>query len=201
MTRILIVFCFLLQAIYLSSCAPAVIAAAGSAGAVAAEDRKLKDNVNDKVIWTGITNAYAQNNIDSVVGDIDVKVFEGRVLLLGKVKSQHLKDKAEEYAWKENGVREVINELKVGHKSGDVNVSDYSKDAWITTQIKSKLLADGNIKSMNYEVKTIDRVVYLLGIAQNSEELHKATDIARRTKYVERVISHVRLKDSTYRNN
>ena len=95
--------------------------------------------------------------------------------------------------WDQDGVHEVINELKVDeNKKKDLIV--YSKDSWITARIKSKLLITKEVKSINYTVETIDAIVYLMGIARTQAELDLVTDAAGTVSGVEKVISYVKVQ-------
>ena len=99
-------------------------------------------------------------------------------------------------AWTVKGVREVIDEIQVNDKSG---LADFARDSWIGAQIRSRLLLEKNLRSVNYSVEAVNGVVYLMGIAQDQNELDKATYIASTTAYVKQVVSHVILKDDPRR--
>jgi osmotically-inducible protein OsmY len=90
----------------------------------------------------------------------------------------------------------VLNELNVTDRS---EIRDYPRDAWITTQLKTKMLTDKGVLQINYSVETINGVVYLLGIAQSQDELDRVTNHARNISGVQRVVSYVRLKDDPKR--
>jgi osmotically-inducible protein OsmY len=92
-------------------------------------------------------------------------------------------------------VKEVVNELRVDPKSSHLDIVQYTKDTMITSQIKSKLFVDRSIKFVNYTIVTLDNVVYLCGIARSEEELNKVAEVASKIRGVEKVISHVRIKE------
>jgi osmotically-inducible protein OsmY len=94
-------------------------------------------------------------------------------------------------AWQANGVREVINEIKVSDKGG---ISAYARDSWVTAELKARLLFDKKVQSINYSVETVDGTVYLMGIAQNRDELDRVQSYARTLAYVKQVVSYVRMK-------
>lgn len=129
---------------------------------------------------------------------VNVKVNEGRVLLAGHVHALPARIDAVRLAWEVEGVREVINDIKVSHDERN-KAAHYSRDTWITTQVKSKLLFAENIKSSNYSIDTVGGVVYIMGIADSKEELAKVTDIARKVDHVKKVVSHIRLKQDFLR--
>ncbi len=96
-------------------------------------------------------------------------------------------------AWQAEGVKEVINEIQVTDRGGLV---DYARDTWISAQLTTKLLLDKAIKAINYNVETVNGVVYMIGIAQDQAELERATNHARTIPNVAKVVSHVRLKSA-----
>jgi osmotically-inducible protein OsmY len=192
---------FLAACNYLSSCAPVVLGAGAATGVVISQERSAGEAVDDAAILAKINSAFLQHDVNNLFINIDVKVNEGRVLLTGHVPTEETRIKAVQLSWEQSGVREVINELTLAEKTGKLAIGEYSKDVWITAQIKSRMLVDKNIKSVNYSIETLDGVVYIFGIAQSNEELNKVTNIASTVKYVNKVISHVRTKDHDLRKN
>ena len=72
---------------------------------------------------------------------------------------------------------------------------DYADDLVMKTKIKAKLLINKDIFNLNYSVEVVNGVVYLIGIAQNKDELDRVINISENTYGVKNVISYVRLKD------
>lgn len=177
----------------LQGCIPAVIVG-GSAelGTTLAEERKFSEVVSDTEINATITAKWMDHDpkINQMVG---LQVRQGRVLLTGLVDTPLRQIDAVRIAWEARGVKEVIDETKVGSTTASL----YASDSWITTKLKSEMLFDQNISSVNYTVKTVDGVVYLIGIAQNQSELNSVLGMARGISGVKNVVSHVRLKNST----
>ena len=69
-----------------------------------------------------------------------------------------------------------------------------AKDGAITTQVKSHLLFDGNIRSLNYSIKTVGGVVYIMGDAQSQEELNLVSEYASKVSGVKKVMNYARVK-------
>ena len=90
------------------------------------------------------------------------------------------------------GVKQVVNHIEV---SEGESVGTIAQDALITTNVKTALLFDGDIRSLNYSIKTVNGVVYIMGIAQSQEELDKVTKYASSIKGVQKVLSYAKLKD------
>ncbi|MEJ0072169.1 MAG: BON domain-containing protein [Pseudomonadota bacterium] len=124
---------------------------------------------------------------------VDLSISEGRVHLTGTVPTPEMRLEAVKLVWQVEGVRQVIDDIEVGDdKSG---VGGYARDVWISTQLRSDLLFDRAIESVNYSVETVEGTVYLMGVAQNQGELDRVTNYARNLSSVKRVVSYVRMKD------
>lgn len=173
------------------------LAVGGGAAAVnaASQERGLKGAVNDTVIKAKITDLWLRFDKE-LFASVGLQVVEARALLTGRVDKPQTRLDAVRLAWKVSGVREVINEINIT-KQGEG--STFVRDTWITTQLKSKILFDRDIESINYSIETVGGVVYLMGIAQNQEELGRVTNHARNQSHVRRVVSHVRLKQDPRR--
>lgn len=176
----------------LTACLPVLGAGvAYETATVVREDRTAGTVLDDATITTKLQHRYFQKDIDNLFADVDVTVHEGRVLLTGVVEKQETVIEAVRMAWNVPGVKEVINEMQA---SQPTNLSQRSKDIFISTSIRSRLLVTKGIKNLNYNVETVNGVVYLLGVAQDKTELGHVTNIASRTKGVKKVVSHVRIK-------
>ncbi len=130
--------------------------------------------------------------------NISVTTANGVVSLTGKVKTTEGKAEAERLAREIEGVRNVDNLLdapSVANKVGnDVkNAAEKTEmavsDSWITTKVKSSLLADSSTKGLKINVKTVNHVVILSGTASSQAEVDKAVEIAKSIKGVENVES------------
>ena len=174
----------------LGGCAPLVVGGAAVGATVVAQDRPVR---------TAITDTAIQGNIDRKLIEIDVNVFqrvdievvEGKVLLTGIVPAPQNRVEAARIAWQVDGVAEVINEIEVKDTS---TLSDAALDSWITTKLRSAILFDGDVRSINYTIDTVNKTVYLMGIAQSQEELDRVVGYARRIDYVRRVVPYVRVR-------
>ena len=119
--------------------------------------------------------------------------MRGRVLLTGAVDKEEEAITAVEIAWDQQGVEEVINELKVDKNSAYFDLGQYTRDVFITSQIKSKTFMDRDIKFVNYTVVTVNDIVYLFGISRSEDELQKVAEIASNIHGVKKVVSHVKI--------
>ena len=177
----------------LGGCAVAVIgglAGAGATGYAVGQERGLTGGIDDFTIRQNVQEAWAQAQ-PSVPTDLGITVYEGRVLLTGNVPTPELKVTAEQAASRSEGVRAVYNEIEVGPGAG---TWDGTKDAWITTRVRSDLVFDSDIRSLNYTIETANRSVYLIGSARTQAELERATSLARNIPGVRRVVSYVEVR-------
>jgi osmotically-inducible protein OsmY len=181
----------LLTVATMQGCVPvAIMGTTAAVGTSMAEERGLKGVVSDTQIRAGINMKWM--DYDSRINDnVELTVREGRVLLAGHVPNPQMQIDAVRLAWQVEGVKEVIDETVVGEDGG---FSEFASDSWIITQIRSKLLFDQNINSLNYTIKTVKGVVYVMGIAQNQKELNAVLHYARHVGGVKKVVSYVRLK-------
>ncbi|MCA4775380.1 BON domain-containing protein [Wolbachia endosymbiont of Mansonella ozzardi] len=180
-----------------SGCTPLIIGSVvATATAITTQDKSLGNIVDDTTMVIRINKGLLKHGLFSA---IKVKVSEGRVLLIGNVDTPEKQLTAEKIAWRQKEVKEVINEVRVTPIQ-TTSMLDTTIDGIITAEIRTRLLGKKNIKSINYSVNTVDRVVYLMGIAQNKAELKAVIAIARKVKGVKQVVSYVRYGHSKLRH-
>jgi osmotically-inducible protein OsmY len=186
----------ILSLLFLSSCVEsAVIGAVGATGTMIAQDRTSGQAFDDTAIFWKIKTAYTKADAYDLLTGVNIEVIEGRVYLTGKVPSPETRVEAVTIAWKPNGVQEVINEIVI---SDEKSLATGLQNKWTTTRAASALTFERGVKSLNYSVEAIDGVIYLMGIAQNQDELDRATNVLSRIGGVQKVISHVRVKETPY---
>lgn len=142
--------------------------------------------VPDNVLTRAVEAQWA--TVPGLNDRLDVTVRDGRALLTGRAGNADERVEAVRLAWQVNGVREVINEIGFGDES---SLSDKAADAWITTQLRTKLLTDAEITSRNFTIETVNQTVYLMGRARSAQELERVRNHARTISRVRQVVSHV----------
>jgi len=182
-------------ALSLGGCVSMAIGAAATTGVAASSEKGIGGTVDDTVIRATINSLWMDINID-MWRELGLDVSEGRVLITGKVDKPEWRVDAVKAAWRAQGVKEVINEVKVSDQGGPGN---YARDVWISSQLRSRLLFDKQVMSVNYSIDTVDQVVYLMGIARNQKELDVVINYARSLSYVKQVVSYVILRDDPKR--
>lgn len=122
---------------------------------------------------------------------VSLKIFEGNVLLTGRVPTEELQQQMEKIAQKTPGVIKVYNQTTLGTSR---DMSEYLGDAWLSTEIATKIFADSPLYPDHYAVETVDGIVYLMGRAEDEAERQKVVDMARRFEGVTKVISFIEIK-------
>ena len=151
------------------------------------DDRSAGQVLDDNVIYAKIVTNIARES-GELYFDVSTNVFQGRVMLTGSVSDTASFDTAARLANSVTGVTQVINELQVTQEGG---FKTSAKDLAIETKLSAKLIAANNIKQSNYRWKVVHGVVYLLGLAQNQDELNLVLTVIKDTEGVDRVITHV----------
>lgn len=177
----------------LGGCWGVLLGAGATAGVAAAQEGGVQTAVSDTQIRLQITDLWLKQDVD-MYRRLSMTVKEGRVLITGNVPTPDARVNAIRLAWQAEGVKQVINEINVDNGEG---ITGYATDVWITTQMKSKLLVDKYVQSINYTVDTVNGVVYLMGVAQDRKELDRVINHAREISRVRNVVSYVRLRGET----
>ncbi|MDQ7249144.1 BON domain-containing protein [Dongia sedimenti] len=176
----------------LTGCSPVGMAVGAGATVtnMAMEERGFVNSARDKAIWTDISARMLDRN-QKLFQNVDVQVHEGRVLLSGFVQRPEDRIDATRLAWEPDGVREVVDEIKLGRS---LDAGDFSEDVWLIQQIRLKLMLDRDIRAINYSVDCIRSTVYLMGVARTPAELQRVIDHVRDVPYVRAVVNHVRVR-------
>jgi len=190
----------LLAALTLSACDPLTVTVVGAGGAVgmgAAEERGLEGAVDDTKIRTSINALWIDKDF-TMFREVTLTVNEGRVMLTGSVEQPETRVEAVRLAWQAAGVRQVIDEIQVTDQSG---IASSLQDSWIANKLRTELMFDSDVRNINYTVDVENSVIYLMGIAQNQEELDRVLATARDISGVKKVVNHVLLKSDPRRNS
>ena len=118
---------------------------------------------------------------------------QSRVLLTGTVEKIDLKIEATRIAWGVEGVKTVINEIQISNSD---NILNFADDLVISTKVMGKLVLDENVNSLNYNIETVNKIVYIIGIARSENERNKVLDLAREVFGVEQVIDYITISTS-----
>ena len=167
---------------------PQVITTGAGAAIAAAEDEKtLGDVFDDTSISIGIKDRVFMYEA-ILLTKIGVDVEKGKVLLTGILKDQSQRVEVVRLAWKQPGVREVINEIEI---ENSFNIKNYAEDKIVQAQLVGKVLADKDIKKLKYNFEVQNKVIFILGVTSDEAELERVFDHARSIKGVQDIISYV----------
>ena len=183
--------------IFLGGCASAIVGGVASVGLATVQERSVKDAAIDLKLELQLQEALFRSNTEKLFFNVDVQIIEQRVLLVGNVSSQELRDQAARIAWEISPkIKDVLNEITVGKKASLVSEA---KDARISLSLSGLLIADTEVSDINFSHSVSKQVIYLIGIAANDKELNKVIHHARTVKGVTKVISHIMLKNDKRR--
>ena len=175
----------------LSGCG--VVGLATGAGAVAgitaAKEGGLKSGITDAKIKAQINDLWFKRDVD-MFRKLDLTIDQGRVLITGVVQNPEARVEAVRLAWQPKGVKQVINEIRIGDASSIKNIA---QDEWITAQLRTRLVGNKDVQSINYSIEVVQGSVFLMGVARNQQELDRVIRIAQKIKGVKEVVSYVKL--------
>lgn len=171
------------------SCSGTQVIGTGVTSTIAStqDEKTLGDVVNDAAIGIGIKDKIFMYEA-GLVGKISVDIEMGKVLLTGKVKNQDQRVEIVRLTWKQKGVTEVINEIEI---SDSVDIIKYAEDKLIQAKIITKVLTDINIKKLKYNLEVQNKIIYIMGVTSNRQELERVIEHARSIKGVRDIISYV----------
>jgi len=184
----------------LSSCVPVIgVSSVGifKTGVEVADDpRTLGRLVDDNVIEKSFLYKISQIDKNYLL-KIGVESLDGRFILKGNVKTVDEKIQMTKIAWETEGVRSVENIIVVDDQS---SWKDKAEDILITSQFKVALISHKEIKSNNFSYTTINKNLYIFGIARTEEEKKIVLDEAKQIQNVGEVISSIFLKKDLMNN-
>lgn len=192
----------LLSIIFLPSCVETVVVGSLVGGTLAAREKSLEDTRSDMVITAKLGTDFITNGLKNPGNSIGITVNEGRVLLTGIVRNPEKARLAQDLSWKIKGVKEVIDEIQI-KENEKFRLRDFSSafsDYVITAKVAAQLFFTRDISSINYQVNTVDGVVYLFGVADTEFEMRRVLSVVSKTRGVDEVVNHVILKNDSRRH-
>ena len=147
--------------------------------------KQLKESINESI------DSFFLLNTSKKFGYYDINIVEGRVLLTGSVREEMIKQIIEKKIKENIKVRELLSELIVSTTS-----KNHIKDYFIERMIKTKIFFKTKVRSMNYEISVMNGYVYIIGIANDEEELKLLTKTISTVRGVKEVVSYIITVDS-----
>ena len=180
----------ILITIFLSSCIG--VSSKGIFGtgvSVALDPRTVGTQMDDSIMQKNLSARILINDKKYLLS-VKSKVIDGRIFLTGKVDVPEEKLQLTKLAWETKGARSVRNDIKVKE---EFNFKRSAKDILITSQLRTALILNKNIKATNYQIDTYKKKIYVYGIALTSEEKDLVISEAKEILDVEDVIASIML--------
>ena len=153
-----------------------------------------------RTVGTQIDDSIMQKNLSARILLLDKKyllsvsskVLDGRIFITGKVDNPEEKLKITKLAWETKGARSVRNDIKIKE---DFNFKQSAKDVLITSQLRTAMIFNKNIKATNYQIDTYKKKIYIYGIALTSDEKDEVIKETKEILDVEDVVASILLVD------
>ncbi len=179
---------------FLSNCSPASRFGAGVD--ITFDPRTIGMQIDDTIMQKNLVARLSLNEKRYFL-NIQVEVLDGRIFLSGKVNEPEEKIKITKLAWETKGVREVKNAITI---KGSSNFKQTAKDILITSQLRTALIFNKKTKARNYTLETINKKIYIFGIAMDIDEKKEVLSEAEKIYDVEKVIPSIYLATELSRN-
>ena len=159
----------------------------GTGVSIALDPRTVGTQIDDSIMQKNLTGKMVIKDKKYLIS-IKSKVLDGRIFLTGKVDNPEEKLQLTKLAWEIKGTRSVRNDIKIKE---EFNFQRSVKDILITSQLRTALIFNKNIKATNYQIDTYKKKIYVYGIALTSEEKDLVISEAKEILDVEDVIASI----------
>ena len=187
--KIKIILLFIIG-LFLSNCAG--VASKGIFGtgvSVAFDPRSVGTQIDDSLMEKSLKTKILLRDKNHLL-KVKTKVLDGRIFLTGTVDDPEEKLQLTKLAWETKGVRSVRNDIKIKE---EFNFSQSAKDLLITSQLRTAIILNKEIKASNYQIDTYKKKIFIYGIAQTSDEKDLVIKEAKEILDVEDVIASIML--------
>ena len=164
----------------------------GTGVSVAFDPRSVGTQIDDSIMQKNLSAKMLILN-KKYLFSVNSKVLDGRIFLTGKVDDPEEKLKLTKMAWEIQGVRSVRNDIKIKE---DFNFKQSAKDLLITSQLRTALILNRNIKASNYQIDTYKKKIYIYGISITSDEKEEVINEAKQILDVKNVIASILLVEN-----
>ena len=159
----------------------------GTGVSVALDPRTVGTQIDDSIMQKSISAKILAKDRKYLLS-VKTKVLDGRIFVTGKVDTPEEKLMITKLAWETKGARSVRNDIKIKE---EFNFKQSAKDILITSQLRTALIVNKNIKATNYQIDTYKKKIYIYGIALTSEEKDLVISEAKEILDVEDVIASI----------
>ena len=161
----------------------------GTGVSVAFDPRSVGTQIDDSIMQKNLKTRILLRDKNHLL-KVKSKVLDGRIFLTGTVDNPEEKLQLTKLAWETNGVRSVRNDIKIKE---EFNFSQSAKDLLITSQLRTAIILNKEIKATNYQIDTYKKKIFIYGIAQTSDEKNLVIQEAKEILDVEDVIASIML--------
>tara|TARA_B100001250_G_scaffold206692_1_gene177431 strand:+ start:1953 stop:2555 length:603 start_codon:yes stop_codon:yes gene_type:complete len=159
----------------------------GTGVTIALDPRTIGTQIDDSIMQKNLTAKLLSMNKNYFLS-VKAKVLDGRIFITGKVNTIEEKLQITKLGWEIKGARSIKNDLQIKKK---FNLKQSAKDILITSQLRAAMITNKKIKSVNYNIDTYKKKIYIYGIAQNKNERTELINEAKQILDVEDVITSV----------
>ena len=161
----------------------------GTGVSIAFDPRTVGTQIDDSIMQKNLSAKLINMNTNYILS-VKTKVLDGRIFITGKVDTVEEKLKITKLGWEIKGARSVKNDLQIKEK---FDFQRAAKDLLITSQLRTAMITNKKIKSVNYNIDTYKKKIYIYGIARDEEERAEVINEAKQILDVEDVISSILL--------
>jgi len=161
----------------------------GTGVSIALDPRTIGTQIDDSIMQKNLSAKLINMNTNYILS-VKSKVLDGRIFITGKVDTIEEKLKITKLGWEIKGARSVKNDLQIKDK---FNFKQAAKDILITSQLRTAIITNKKIKSVNYNIDTYKKKIYVYGISQDEEERAEVINEAKQILDVEDVITSILL--------
>ena len=164
----------------------------GTGVSVALDPRTVGTQIDDSIMQKTISAKILAKDKKYLIS-VKTKVLDGRIFITGKVDSPEEKLLITKLAWETKGARSVRNDIKIKE---EFNFKQSAKDVLITSQLRTAIIVNKNIKATNYQIDTYKKKIYIYGIAFSLEEKEQVVEEAKEILDVQDVIASILLVEN-----
>jgi len=182
------IFLITLILIFLSSCVGSSTSGLfGTGVSVALDPRTLGTQIDDSIMQKNLVARLALTEKKYIL-NVSVKVLDGRIFLRGKVNEPEEKLRITKMAWETKGTRSVRNNIVIKQKFSFRNMAT---DVLITSQLKTALIFNKNVKAANFNINTFNQKTYVFGIASTEEEKREIIQEAKQIVDLKELVTSI----------
>ena len=184
------IFIIIFSLFFLNSCVGSSTSGIfGTGVSIALDPRTLGTQIDDSIMQKNLQARLALYEKKYLL-KVSVKVLDGRIFLGGKVDEAEEKLKITKMAWETKGTRSVKNNITVQRK---FSVKNFAMDVLISSQLRTALILNKNVKSANFNIDTINQKTYIFGIAHNEDEKKEIIQEAKQIADLKELVTSILL--------